>query len=145
MPTRTSSARTRTIQSIAHGASSHVCVITFRVSAAAGGRFSLGGGLPSRSSDAPISRAVAASILLVSWVFLGLLAGAVIVLIAAEWPRLSDRLGIGERMEARERRSRAERKSKLRVVRDESEEFEASVRRDLDRLPTIEKKRDPRR
>ena len=29
--------------------------------------------------------------------------------------------------------------------RDESEEFEASVRRDLDRLPTIEKKRDPRR
>jgi hypothetical protein len=30
-------------------------------------------------------------------------------------------------------------------VRDDSEEFEASVRRDLDRLPTIEKKRDPRR
>jgi hypothetical protein len=82
---------------------------------------------------------------LVSWVFLGLLAGAVVVLIAAEWPRLSDRLGIDERMEARERRARAERKSKLRVVRDESEEFEASVRRDLDRLPTIEKKRDPRR
>jgi hypothetical protein len=79
----------------------------------------------------------------VSWVFLGLLAGAVIVLIAAEWPRLSDRLGIEDRMEARERRARAERKSKLRVVRDESEEFEASVRRDLDRLPTIEKK--PRR
>ena len=48
-------------------------------------------------------------------------------------------------MAARERRARAERKSKLRVVRDESEEFEASVRRDLERLPTIEKKRDPRR
>ena len=77
--------------------------------------------------------------------FLGLLAGAIVVLIAAEWPRLSDRLGIDERLEARERRARAERKSKLRVVRDESEEFEASVRRDLDRLPTIEKKRDPRR
>ncbi len=79
------------------------------------------------------------------WVFLGLLAGAVVVLIAAEWPRLSAHLGIEARMEARERRARAERKSKLRVVRDESEEFEASVRRDLERLPTIEKKRDPRR
>ena len=80
-----------------------------------------------------------------SWVFVGLLAGAVVVLVAAEWPRLSARLGIEERMNARERHARAERKSKLHVVRDESEEFEASVRRDLDRLPTIEKKRDPRR
>ena len=80
------------------------------------------------------------------WVFLGLLAGAIVVLVAAEWPRLSSHLGIDERMEARERRARAERKSKLRVVRDdETEEFEASVRRDLERLPTIEKKRDPRR
>ena len=77
--------------------------------------------------------------------FVGLLAGAVLVLVGAEWPRLSDRLGLDERLEARERRARAERKSKLHVVRDESEEFEASVRRDLDRLPTIEKKRDPRR
>ena len=81
----------------------------------------------------------------VSWVFVGLLAGAVLVLIGAEWPRLTARLGLEERLAARERRARAERKSKLRVVRDESEEFEASVRRDLDRLPTIEKKRDPRR
>ena len=80
-----------------------------------------------------------------SWVFLGLLAGAVVVLIAAEWPRLSNRLGIEDRLEARERRARAERKSKLHVVRDESEEFGASVRRDLDRLPTIEKNRDPKR
>jgi len=81
----------------------------------------------------------------VSWVFVGLLAGAVLVLVGAEWPRLSDRLGLDERLQARDRRARAERKSKLRVVRDESEEFEASVRRDLERLPTIEKKRDPRR
>jgi hypothetical protein len=81
----------------------------------------------------------------VSWVFVGLLAGAVLVLIGAEWPRLSDRFGIEDRLEARERRARAERKAKLHVVRDDSEEFEASVRRDLDRLPTIEKKRDPRR
>jgi hypothetical protein len=81
----------------------------------------------------------------VSWVFVGLLAGAVLVLVGAEWPRLSERFGFDERREAREQRTRAERKSKLRVVRDDSEEFEASVRRDLDRLPTIEKKRDPRR
>jgi hypothetical protein len=81
----------------------------------------------------------------VSWVFVGLLAGAVLVLIGAEWPRLSNRIGIEERLEARERRTRADRKAKLHVVRDDSEEFEASVRRDLDRLPTIEKKRDPRR
>lgn len=80
-----------------------------------------------------------------SWVFVGLLAGAVLVFVGAEWPRLSERLGLDERRDARERRVRAERKSKLRVVHDESEEFEASVRRDLDRLPTIEKKRDPRR
>ena len=80
-----------------------------------------------------------------SWVFVGLLAGAVLVLIGAEWPRLSNRIGIEERLEARERRARAERKANLHVVRDDSEEFEASVRRDLDRLPTIEKKRDPRR
>ena len=76
--------------------------------------------------------------------FVGLLAGAVLVLIGAEWPRLSNRIGIEERLEARERRARAERKANLHVVRDDSEEFEASVRRDLDRLPTIEK-RDPRR
>ena len=76
--------------------------------------------------------------------FVGLLAGAVLVLIGAEWPRLSNRIGIEERLEARERRARAERKANLHVVRDDSEEFEASVRRDLDRLPTIEKKPDPR-
>jgi hypothetical protein len=81
----------------------------------------------------------------VSWVFVGLLAGAVLVLIGAEWPRLSNRIGIEERLEARQRRARSDRKAKLHVVRDDSEEFEASVRRDLDRLPTIEKKPDPRR
>ena len=80
----------------------------------------------------------------VGWVYVGLLAGAVLVLIGAEWPRLGERLGVEARLEAHRRRAREERKSKLRVVRDETEEFEASVRRDLDRLPTIEK-RDPRR
>jgi hypothetical protein len=76
----------------------------------------------------------------VSWVFVGLLVCAVIVLVGAEWPRLRQRLGL----EARERRVREVRKAKLRVVRSETEEFEESVRRDLDRLPTIER-RDPKR
>lgn len=76
----------------------------------------------------------------VSWVFVGLLVCAVIVLVGAEWPRLSERLGL----QARERRLREERKAKLRVVRSETEEFEESVRRDLDRLPTVEKS-DPKR
>ena len=75
----------------------------------------------------------------VSWVFVGLLAGAVVVLLAAEWPRVTERLGVDARLEERQRRSRARRKARLRVVPDESEDFEASVRRDLERLPTIEK------
>jgi hypothetical protein len=76
----------------------------------------------------------------VSWVFAALLVCAVVVLVGAEWPRLSQRFGL----DGRERRARARRKSKLRVVRSETEEFAASVRRDLDRLPTIEEQ-EPRR
>ena len=53
-----------------------------------------------------------------SWVFVGLLAGAVLVLIGAEWPRLSERFGLDERLEARERKARAERKAKLHIVKD---------------------------
>ncbi len=75
-----------------------------------------------------------------SWLFVALLAAAVLVLVGAEWPRLSSRLGI----EAREGRARARRKAKLKVVRSESEEFAASVQRDLERLPTIEEQ-EPRR
>jgi hypothetical protein len=77
----------------------------------------------------------------VSWVFAALLVCAVLVLIGAEWPRLGGRLGIAD---ARRRRARARRKPKLRVVRSEREEFADSVRRDLDRLPTIEEQ-EPRR
>jgi hypothetical protein len=76
----------------------------------------------------------------VSWVFAALLVCAVAVLIGAEWPRLSGKLGV----DARQRRSRARRKAKLRVVRSETEEFADSVRRDLDKLPTIEEQ-EPRR
>jgi len=51
MPARTSRARTRTIQSIAHGARSQVCVITLRVSADAVRVFS-----PCEGSNLPLAR-----------------------------------------------------------------------------------------
>ena len=71
-----------------------------------------------------------------SWLFVVLLACAVVVLVGAEWPRLAGRLG----MDARRRRQRARRKANFRLLppRTESEEFAASVERDLDKLPTIE-------
>jgi hypothetical protein len=74
----------------------------------------------------------------VSVVWIALLAGAVAVLAAAEWPRLNRRLG----MEARRGRERERRKANLKVIRsDESlEEFAASVERDLSRLPTIDER-----
>lgn len=75
-----------------------------------------------------------------SWLYLALLACAVAVLIGAEWPRLAAKLGV----EGRRSRGRARRKSNLRLLPSDSEEFAASVERDLDRLPTIEE-RDTRR
>jgi hypothetical protein len=68
----------------------------------------------------------------VSWLFVALLACAVLVLVGAEWPRLSGRVGL----QSRERRRRARRKAQLRVLRSESDDFAASVQRDLERLPT---------
>jgi hypothetical protein len=65
---------------------------------------------------------------------IALLALAVAAVIGAEWPRLSARYG----NEARRRRERSKRKSQLRLLRTEQDEFEASVSRDLDNLPTIE-------
>jgi hypothetical protein len=70
----------------------------------------------------------------VSWLSVALLACAVLVLIAAEWPRLVRRAGV----EPRRRRARAKRKSQLKLLRTESDEFAASVERDLSQLPTIE-------
>ena len=74
------------------------------------------------------------------WVYAVLLAGAVAVLVAAEWPRLSARVGLDGRM-PRER-GRRRKKSHLRLVEEESEsdEFAASVQRDLERLPTIDER-----
>ncbi|HSC90420.1 MAG TPA: hypothetical protein VLB86_02060 [Gaiellaceae bacterium] len=75
-----------------------------------------------------------------SWVFLALLAAAIAVLAAAEWPRLEHRFG----SDARRRRDRERRKANLRLLRTErteSEEFAASVERDLSQLPTIDDER----
>ncbi len=47
-------------------------------------------------------------------------------------------------MQARRQRERARRKSQFKLLKNESDEFAASVERDLSRLPTIEE-RDPKR
>jgi hypothetical protein len=70
----------------------------------------------------------------VGWLWIALLACAVAVLVAAEWPRLAGRLGA----QARRKRERARRKAQFKLLRNESEEFAASVERDLQQLPTIE-------
>jgi hypothetical protein len=64
---------------------------------------------------------------------MALLACAVAVLVAAEWPRLSERLGF----EGRRQRARRKRKANLRVLKPEDDDFAASVERDLAQLPTI--------
>jgi hypothetical protein len=63
-----------------------------------------------------------------------LIAAAVVLLAAAEWPLLARRFGV----DGRKRRERARRKSQLRVVRTESDEFVRDVERDLAALPTID-------
>jgi hypothetical protein len=70
----------------------------------------------------------------VSWLSVALLACAVVAVIGAEWPRLGQRLGL----EARRKRERAKRKSQLKLLRTESDDFAASVERDLEQLPTLE-------
>ena len=71
---------------------------------------------------------------------MALLALAVAILIAAEWPRLAGRTGLsGTRF-----RPRARRTSHLRVLEPEndpdSDEFAASVERDLAQLPTTKER-----
>jgi hypothetical protein len=72
----------------------------------------------------------------VSWPWIAVLAAALVVVIGAEWPRLSRLLG----SDARRRRDRERRKANLRVVRTDEDEFAESVQRDLDSLPTIEER-----
>ncbi len=76
-----------------------------------------------------------------SWLSIALLACAIVVLAAAEWPRLEERFG----GQARRKRDRARRKSQLRLLESDDEEFAASVERDLSRLPTIEEQDGGRR
>jgi hypothetical protein len=71
----------------------------------------------------------------VGWVYIALLALAVAVLLGAEWPRLETRLGL----EGRRRRERDRRKSHLKIVQPDDDDFAASVQRDLARLPTTDR------
>jgi hypothetical protein len=70
----------------------------------------------------------------VGWIAIALLIAAVLILVGAEWPRLSERFG----GQAWAQRSRRRRKRRLTVVRgEESDEFQRSVERDLENLPVI--------
>jgi hypothetical protein len=69
-----------------------------------------------------------------------LLALAIAVVVAAEWPRIDLRFG----GEARRRRDRSRRKKNLKVLRTETDDFAASVERDLAKLPTIEEREERR-
>ncbi len=69
-----------------------------------------------------------------SVIALVMLVAAVVLLAAAEWPRLSRRLGL-------QKRARARKRSHLRVVDpvdDDSDEFAKAVERDLANLPTFD-------
>jgi hypothetical protein len=67
---------------------------------------------------------------------MALLACAVAVLVAAEWPRLSERFGF----EGRRHRARRRQKANLRVLPPEDDDFAASVERDLAQLPTTKER-----
>ena len=74
-----------------------------------------------------------------SWLYIALLAAAIAVVAAAEWPRLEGRIGTRVSSETRRRRQRDRRKASLRVVQNpDQDDFAASVERDLANLPTIE-------
>jgi len=63
-----------------------------------------------------------------------LLLAAVALVVAAEWPRIGSRT----RLDQRSRRDRSRRKSHLRVVESDSDDFARAVERDLANLPTID-------
>ncbi len=80
------------------------------------------------------------------WIAIALLVATVLLVIGAEWPRLSERVG----SPAWARRSRRRRKERLTLVqgedRPEDDDFVKSVERDLADLPVIEEHEDrPRR
>ena len=86
-----------------------------------------------------------AKIVRVSWLYIALLVLAIAVVVGAEWPRLQHRLEARIGPEARRRREREKRKTMLRVVPNDADDFAASVERDLAQLPTIEEKDRPNR
>lgn len=69
-----------------------------------------------------------------------LIAAAVVLVVAAEWPRLGTRLGLDEGA----LRARRRRKSHLRVVETDTDDFAKAVERDLANLPTFDPN-EPRR
>jgi hypothetical protein len=73
----------------------------------------------------------------VSWLYIALLALAVALVVGAEWPRIEPRLSSRVGADARRKRERAKRKTTLRVVPNDADDFAASVERDLAQLPTI--------
>ena len=72
-----------------------------------------------------------------------LIACAVLIVIGAEWPRLTAKARAEG--ESRVRRDRDRRKAQLRVIQGDRDDFAESVKRDLDRLPVIEEEHDDRR
>ena len=70
-----------------------------------------------------------------TWLSVALLALSVLAVIGAEWPRLAQRVGL----EAFRKRKRTRRKAQLRLLRgSDTDDFAASVERDLEQLPTLE-------
>jgi hypothetical protein len=122
----TSSARSRTIHTIAQGTRNALDVVIEVMEAlsdATSGKLSLYREAARARYDASVSL-----------VFAALLACAFATLVIAEWPRISAAIGA----DARAQRGRARRKSQLKVVRTDRDDFAESVQRDLDNLPTIE-------
>lgn len=70
----------------------------------------------------------------VSLISVVLLAAALVLLAGTEWPRLARRTGL----EPDVRRARKIRKSHLRVVKAEDDDFAKAVERDLAALPTVD-------
>ncbi len=71
---------------------------------------------------------------LMSVIGIVLLVAAVVLVVASEWPRIGKRAGLDETA----RRERRRRKSHLRVVESETDDFTRAVERDLANLPTID-------
>jgi hypothetical protein len=66
-----------------------------------------------------------------------LIACAVLLVIGAEWPRLRARAKANAEPRVATRR-KSKSRAQLRVIQGDNDDFAESVRRDLDRLPTID-------